>query len=73
MESSRNSVSGTISLNPHNTSESGTISVSTFQMEKKGLEKLTRLLKKIMDLGYQLEHMDSRTCIPKPYAILTPQ
>ena len=31
------------------------------------------MLKKVMGLGYQLEHMDSRTCLIKRYASLTPQ
>ena len=58
-------------LNPHNAFEAGTISVSPFQ--RKGLKRLTRLLKKVIELGYQLGRMDSGTCIPNPYAVLTPQ
>lgn len=68
-----NGVSRTISLNPRSTFEAGTIFASPFQMEKQSLERRTRLLKKVMVLGYHLGKMDSLSCIPNPYIILSPQ
>lgn len=62
-----------MSLNPHSTFEAGTIFVPPFQYGETGLERLTCLLKEVMVLGYHLGKMDSQSCIPNPYIILTPQ